>query len=207
MHLVTIESNRLIAVGGWEKNVFSEYSCTMLLMVIPRWWWKIVIERVCYHVFSWPPSPTPPPPPRGVPPTNMTFRLAQKMLFVGKVVRVLRQTKVANVNLLSLPGPSALSSSSSSSSDLRPRDSYSRLLGASTGDGNGRGDGGGGGDGESMGVSEAEVLELTQRWSELCDREAFHLLALERAVHEVRERQSMSGCGGGRAAMRLGQRY
>lgn len=39
-----------------------------------------------------------------------------------------------------------------------------------------------------MGVSEAEVLELTQRWSELCDREAFNLLALERAVHEVRNR-------------------
>lgn len=38
-----------------------------------------------------------------------------------------------------------------------------------------------------MGVSEAEVLELTQRWSELCDREAFNLLALERAVHEVKK--------------------
>ena len=36
-----------------------------------------------------------------------------------------------------------------------------------------------------MGVSEAEVLELTQRWSDLCDRESFNLLAVERAVHEV----------------------
>lgn len=36
-----------------------------------------------------------------------------------------------------------------------------------------------------VGVSEAEVLELTQRWSELRDRETFHLLALERAVHQV----------------------
>lgn len=71
------------------------------------------------------------------------------MLFVGKVVRVLRQTKVTKANLL--PG--------------------------GMGDGNG----------ESMGVSEAEVLELTQRWSDLRDREAFHLLALERAVHEVND--------------------
>lgn len=36
-----------------------------------------------------------------------------------------------------------------------------------------------------VGVSEAEVLELMQRWSDLRDRETFHLLALERAVHEV----------------------
>lgn len=43
--------------------------------------------------------------------------------------------------------------------------------------------------GGGMGVSEAEVLELTQRWSELCDREAFNLLALERAVHEVKNRR------------------
>lgn len=36
-----------------------------------------------------------------------------------------------------------------------------------------------------MGVSEAEVLELTRRWTELRHREAFHLLSLERAVHQV----------------------
>lgn len=77
------------------------------------------------------------------------------MLFVGKVVRVLRQTKVTKASLLS------------------------GGMGDGTGDGSG--------DGDSMGVSEAEVLELTQRWSDLRDREAFHLLALERAVHEVRE--------------------
>lgn len=47
------------------------------------------------------------------------------------------------------------------------------------------GDGGG-----DVGVSEAEVLELTQRWSELRDRETFHLLALERAVHQVHVRCS-----------------
>lgn len=43
----------------------------------------------------------------------------------------------------------------------------------------------GDGTADDVGVSEAEVLELTQRWSDLRDREAFHLLALERAVHEV----------------------
>lgn len=89
----------------------------------------------------------------------MAIRLAQKILFVGKVVRVLRQTKVTKANLLS--------------------------GGMGDGDGDGDGDGGESG-GYSMGVSEAEVLELMQRWSELRDRESFHLLALERAVHEVR---------------------
>lgn len=37
----------------------------------------------------------------------------------------------------------------------------------------------------SMGVSEAEVVELTQRWTELRMRDAFHLLSLERAVDQV----------------------
>lgn len=36
-------------------------------------------------------------------------------------------------------------------------------------------------------VSEEEVLHLTKRWSDLRDRDSFHLLALERAVHEVRK--------------------
>lgn len=40
--------------------------------------------------------------------------------------------------------------------------------------------------GTNVGVSEAEVLELTRRWTELRSRETFHLLSLERAVHQVR---------------------
>eukprot|EP00752_Nemacystus_decipiens_P015142 g13489.t1 len=94
-----------------------------------------------------------------VPSAFVPHGLAQKILFVGKVVRVLRQTKVTKADVLS------------------------------GGMGNGNRDGNGGGDdGDSMGamgVSEAEVLELTQRWLDLRDREAFHLLALERAVHEA----------------------
>lgn len=45
---------------------------------------------------------------------------------------------------------------------------------------------GSGGAETNVGVSEAEVLELTQRWTELRTRESFHLLSLERAVHQVR---------------------
>eukprot|EP00903_Cladosiphon_okamuranus_P017746 g16336.t1 len=91
-----------------------------------------------------------------VPTSFVPHGLAQKMLFVGKVVRVLRQTKVTKANMLS----------------------------AGMDDGGGDGDRGDSG-GDSMGVSETEVLELMQRWSELRDRESFHLLALERAVHEA----------------------
>lgn len=45
-----------------------------------------------------------------------------------------------------------------------------------------------------VGVSEAEVLELTQRWSELRDRDTFRLLALERAVHQASNRHCAIGC-------------
>lgn len=96
----------------------------------------------------------------GIPSISPRGRLAQKMLFVGKVVRVLCQ---ANTLYLS---------TSAAPRSAWPGDS-------AVGDGVGDGVGG------DVGVSEAEVLELTQRWSELRDREDFHLLALERAVHEV----------------------
>ena len=43
------------------------------------------------------------------------------------------------------------------------------------------------GDGASNdgGVRETEVLELSQRWADLRERDAFNLLALERAVKQV----------------------
>ncbi|CAB1118482.1 unnamed protein product [Ectocarpus sp. CCAP 1310/34] len=95
-----------------------------------------------------------------VPTSFVPHGLAQKMLFVGKVVRVLCQANTLSLSTSAAP-PSAW-----------PGDS-------AVGDGVGDGVGG------DVGVSEAEVLELTQRWSELRDREDFHLLALERAVHEA----------------------
>ena len=109
-----------------------------------------------------------------------TRRLAQKMLFVGKVVRVLRQANPLSLSSSRPVEPSAAAAWT--------RESYS---GGDTGDIDGEIEGEvEGGDngldtGMGMGVIEAEVLELTQRWSELLDRESFHLLALERAVHEV----------------------
>lgn len=100
-------------------------------------------------------------------------RLAQKMLFVGKVVRVLRQAR-----------PSSVITKNKANVDGNDSDDDD--------DGGDRGDGdcddensGDDGDG-GVGVSEAEVLGLTRRWCQLRDRETFHLLALERAVHEVR---------------------
>lgn len=38
-----------------------------------------------------------------------------------------------------------------------------------------------------MGVTESEVLELTQQWTELRKKERFQLVSLERALHHVRK--------------------
>lgn len=96
------------------------------------------------------------------------------MLFVGKVVRVLRQ---ANPFSMSTRASPSAAWSRGSRSDTDPE---SWVAGDDAGDDGFRDDTRG-----DVGVSEAEVLELTQRWSELRNREAFHLLAMERAVHEV----------------------
>lgn len=96
------------------------------------------------------------------------------MLFVGKVVHVLRQ---ANPFSLSTQASPSVAWPRGTRSDTGPE-------GLVAGDDTG-GDGFGEDRSGDVGVSEAEVLELTQRWSELRNREAFHLLALERAVHEV----------------------
>ncbi|CAM9312401.1 unnamed protein product, partial [Hapterophycus canaliculatus] len=107
-----------------------------------------------------------------VPVAFIPHRLAQKMLFVGKVVRVLRQVK-------------PLSPPTQASSEAWPHDVQVGRFSDLPGGGAGAGDAGGDGCGGGVGVSQDEVLHLAQRWSELRDREAFHLLALERAVHEV----------------------
>lgn len=95
------------------------------------------------------------------------------MLFIGKVVRVLRQ-----VNPLS-------TTTRASPSGAWPHDSQSGKYSDPAGEGTGYGDAEGADFVGGVGVGEDEVLRLTQRWSDLRDREAFHLLALERAVHEV----------------------
>lgn len=95
------------------------------------------------------------------------------MLLVGKVVRVLRQVNPLSPSIQASP-PVAWPHDSRSQED-----SDLPVQGPQGGDAVGEGFGGG------VGVSEEEVLHLTQRWSELRGRESFHLLALERAVHEV----------------------
>ncbi|CAN0154421.1 unnamed protein product [Scytosiphon promiscuus] len=113
-----------------------------------------------------------------VPVAFVPHRLAQKMLFVGKVVRVLRQVN-------SLPPSTQASRSMAWQHDWRWGEN-SDLPRQEARDGNAVSDEFGDDDlGRGMGVSEEEVLYLTQRWSELREREAFHLLALETAVHEA----------------------
>eukprot|EP00904_Undaria_pinnatifida_P009331 jgi/Undpi1/5528/HiC_scaffold_2.g00805.m2 len=106
-----------------------------------------------------------------VPTTFVPHRLAQKMLFVGKVVRVLRQASPQDISAQQT-APFAGWPSEPGMKVSSPKAALKR-------------DGAGGGGSGGMGVSEAEVLELTQRWSDLCDRESFNLLAVERAVHEA----------------------
>lgn len=113
------------------------------------------------------------------------------MLFVGKVVHILRQ---ANPFSMSVQASPSAAWPRGSRSDTGPEG----WVAPDDAGGDSFGDDAGGG----VGVSEAEVLELTQRWSELRSREAFHLLALERAVHEVMSRRR----GSGGSAVRLTRR-